>query len=176
GDGGGSRARGGLSVDLPASVPEVTGIGGTRLNEGSESYWNRASDANGASVLSYIQEIAWNDSTANNPASSGGGASVFFPKPDWQTGAGVPDDGARNVPDVSFAASANHDGILIYTGGSLSVVGGTSVGAPSFAGIAALLNHYLVSSGIQSSPGLGNINPRLYSLAQSSPDAFHDVT
>ena len=175
-DGGGSRVRGGLSVDLPASVPEVTGIGGTTFSEGSGSYWNRISDTNGASVLSYIQETAWNDSTANNPASSGGGASVFFSKPEWQTGAGVPDDGARSVPDVSFAASANHDGILIYTGGSLSVVGGTSVGAPSFAGIAALLNHYLVSSGLQSSAGLGNINPRLYGLAQTTPDAFHDIT
>jgi subtilase family serine protease len=175
-DGGGSRSRGGLSVDLPASVPEVTGIGGTAFSEGSASYWNRISDPNGASVLSYIEETAWNDSTANNPASSGGGASVYFSKPEWQTGAGVPDDGVRSVPDVSFAASANHDGILIYSGGSLSVVGGTSVGAPSFAGIATLLNHYRVSSGLQSSPGLGNINPRLYSLAQATPDAFHDIT
>jgi subtilase family serine protease len=175
-DGGGSRVRGGLSVDLPASVPEVTGIGGTTLSEGSGNYWNRISDSNGASVLSYIQESAWNDSTPNNPASSGGGSSVFFSKPEWQTGAGVPDDGSRSVPDVSFAASANHDGLLIYTGGSLSIVGGTSVGAPSFAGIAALLNHYLVSSGLQSSAGLGNINPRLYSLAQATPDAFHDIT
>jgi subtilase family serine protease len=175
-DGGGSRVRGGLSVDLPASVPEVTGIGGTTLSEGSGNYWNRISDSNGASVLSYIQESAWHDSTPNNPASSGGGSSVFFSKPEWQTGAGVPDDGSRSVPDVSFAASANHDGLLIYTGGSLSIVGGTSVGAPSFAGIAALLNHYLVSSGLQSSAGLGNINPRLYSLAQATPDAFHDIT
>ena len=175
-DGSGSRARGGLSVDLPASVPEVTGIGGTRFSEGSGSYWNRISDANGASVLSYIQETAWNDSTANNPASSGGGASVFFPKPSWQTGTGVPDNGARNVPDVSFAASSNHDGFLIYTGDGLSIVGGTSVGAPAFAGIAVLLNHYLVSSGLQATAGVGNINPRLYSLAQATPDAFHDIT
>ena len=58
----------------------------------------------------------------------------------------------------------------------IGVVGGTSVGAPAFAGIATLLNHYLVSSGLQSSAGLGNINPRLYSLAQSNPDAFHDIT
>jgi uncharacterized protein (TIGR03437 family) len=40
----------------------------------------------------------------------------------------------------------------------------------------ALLNQYLISKGIQSSAGLGNINPRLYSLAQAVPGAFHDIT
>jgi subtilase family serine protease len=175
-DGGGSRSRGGLAVDLPASVPEVTGVGGTRFLEAGGTFWNPTNSAGGASALSYIQEAAWNDSTPGNPAASGGGASVRFPKPAWQTGAGVPADDARSVPDVALAASANHDGFLIYTQGGLSVIGGTSAGAPSFAGIAALLNHYLVSSGLQAGPGLGNMNPRLYSLAQSAPDAFHDIT
>jgi hypothetical protein len=44
------------------------------------------------------------------------------------------------------------------------------------AGILALLNHYQVSKGFQQKPGLGNINPQLYRLAQSAPSAFHDVT
>ena len=43
------------------------------------------------------------------------------------------------------------------------------------AGIVALLNHYQVSKGFQSQPGLGNINPQLYRLAQSAPSAFHDT-
>jgi uncharacterized protein (TIGR03437 family) len=42
------------------------------------------------------------------------------------------------------------------------------------AGIVALLNQYLVSSGAQKQAGLGNINPALYRLAQTG--IFHDVT
>jgi uncharacterized protein (TIGR03437 family) len=45
-----------------------------------------------------------------------------------------------------------------------------------FAGIVALLNHYLVQNKVQSKPGVGNINPTLYRLAQSAPNAFHDIT
>jgi subtilase family serine protease len=88
----------------------------------------------------------------------------------------VPNNSARNVPDVALAASPDHDGYMVYSGGQLAVYGGTSAGTPSFAGIAALLNHYLVSTGAQSSSGVGNINPRLYALAQAGIGVFHDVT
>jgi hypothetical protein len=54
--------------------------------------------------------------------------------------------------------------------------GGTSAGTPFFAGVLALLNQFVVSNGIQSRPGLGNINPRLYQLAQTTRGVFHDVT
>jgi uncharacterized protein (TIGR03437 family) len=64
----------------------------------------------------------------------------------------------------------------VYTSGSLQVYGGTSVPAPAFAGIAALINQYMVYSGAQSSPGLGNVNPKLYALAQTTPGVFHDIT
>ena len=97
-------------------------------------------------------------------------------RPSWQTGPGVPNDNARHVPDVSLSASNHVDGYLVYTGGSLQAFGGTSVSAPSIAGMAAILNQYVVSRGLQGSPGLGNVNPKLYSLAQTHPEAFHDVT
>ncbi|HLY17820.1 MAG TPA: protease pro-enzyme activation domain-containing protein [Bryobacteraceae bacterium] len=164
------------SVDLPAAVPQVTGIGGTEFNEGSGSYWNARNSATNSSALSYIPETSWNDSLADGtPAASGGGASVYFTKPSWQTGTGVPNDGARDVPDVSLAASPDHDGYQTVSGGVTSVIGGTSVGPPQFAGIATLLNQYLVSNGIQSSAGLGNMNPGLYALA-SVTGVFHDIT
>jgi len=167
----------GLAVDVPAAIPEVTGVGGTKLNEGAGQFWNTTNDSNQASVLSYIPETSWNDSIADGtPSASGGGASTFFSKPSWQTGAGVPNDNARHVPDVALTASADHDGYLVYTGGKLQVYGGTSVPTPSFAGLAALLNQVLVSSGVPSTAGLGNINPKLYSLAQSASGVFHDVT
>ena len=167
----------GLSVDMPGSVPEVTSMGGTEFAEGGAQFWSSSNSSTGASVLSYIPETSWNDSAEDGtPSASGGGASIYFTKPTWQTGPGVPSDNARDVPDVSLSASADHDGYFVYTGGSLQVYGGTSVPAPTFAGIVTLLNQYLVSIGAQSSPGLGNINPRLYSLAQTAPSAFHDVT
>ena len=161
----------GLSVDLPGSLPEVTSVGGTEFAEGTGTYWNLTNNANGASALSYVPETTWNDSVADGqPSSSGGGASILFSKPSWQTGPGVPSDNARHVPDVSLTASADHDGYLVYTGGSRQVYGGTSVPTPSFAGLVALLNQQLGSNGV------GNINPNMYALAQSNPAIFHDIT
>jgi subtilase family serine protease len=170
-----------LAVDMPAAVPEVTAIGGTTFNEDGGAYWSTTNDATTkASAQSYIPEKSWNDSTTNKPASSGGGVSEIFSKPSWQTGAGVPSDDARDVPDVSLPASAQHDGYMVYTSsGSESgwyIFGGTSAGAPAFSGMLALLNQYAVANGYQSNAGLGNVNPRLYELASSSSWVFHDVT
>jgi subtilase family serine protease len=173
----------GLSVDVPASIPYVTGVGGTEFVEGSNAsqYWSTTNDSLNGSALSHIPEEAWNDTASNKKLSaSGGGASTIFTKPSWQTGTGVPSDGQRDVPDVAFSASPDHDGYLICSNGScvtgfrdasnnLTVVGGTSTGSPSFAGIVALLNQKVGG-------GQGNINPMLYGLAASSPSAFHDVT
>lgn len=163
----------GLAVDTPASVPEVTGVGGTSFVEGGGTYWNATNDANGASALSYIPESTWNTSAQDGePASGGGGLSIYFSKPSWQVGPGVPGNNARNVPDIAGNASPDHDGYLVYTDGSTQpqVYGGTSCPTPVMAGIAALLNQY------QQSAGQGNINPQLYALAQSHPSVFHDVT
>jgi len=167
----------GLSVDAPGSVPEVTDVGGTEFQEAGGKYWSATNSASGVSALSYIPETSWNDSVEDgSPSSSGGGVSVYFTKPSWQTGRGVPGNNARNVPDLSFNASADHDGYFVQTGGQLDIYGGTSVSVQVFAGITALLNQYVVSTKTQSSPGLGNMNVKLYSLAGSASSAFHDVT
>jgi subtilase family serine protease len=174
----------GLAVNLPASIPEVTGVGGTEFGSGAfSSYWAAQNGANGGSALSYVPEIAWNNGDGSNPGASGGGASIDFSKPSWQTGLGVPNDNSRDVPDLAFAASPQYAGYIIAVNGQVSilvpgdgyVVGGTSGAAPLFAGIVALLNEYLAPS-LPAQPGLGNINPTLYSLAQTSTDAFHDIT
>ena len=178
------------SVDMPASLPEVTGIGGTEFTEGTGNYWSATNNADNASALSYIPETAWNDTAlVGSPDASGGGASVYFAKPSWQTGAGVPTDNVRDVPDLALSTSDVHDYYLIFSsdptfcGTSPRVpttceagVGGTSVGPPAFSGLAALLNQSFVSKGLQASPGLGNINPMFYGLFQSAPSAFHDIT
>jgi subtilase family serine protease len=170
-----------LAADMPAAVPEITAIGGTTFNEDSSSYWSTSNDSTTkSSALSYIPETSWNDSTTNRPAASGGGVSQIFSKPSWQTGVGVPSDDARDIPDLAFPASAQHDGYMVYTSSGAEtgwyIFGGTSAGAPAFAGMLAVLNQYVVASGIQSNAGLGNVNTRLYDLASSASWAFHDIT
>jgi subtilase family serine protease len=127
-----------------------------------------------------------------------------FPQPTYQLGlTGLSLSGqaaARFSPDVSLLGSVYWPGFIVCTarseiGGSgstsscasgiptavvctggntlCSVFGGTSVGSPIFAGIVTLLNQYLAGSG---TPGLGNINPKLYSLAATPANGvFHSA-
>jgi subtilase family serine protease len=173
-------ATGGLEVNLPASVPETTALGGSEFNEGSGTYWG-SNGPNLGSALSYIPEEGWNDTALGGGfASTGGGKSIYFSKPAWQSGT----DGVRDVPDVTIAASPDHDGYLLCTSGSCAggivndnfIAGGTSASSPVFAGIVTLLNQYLLKNGLVTKPGLSNINPTLYQRAKSDPTAFHDIT
>jgi len=176
----------GLAVDFPGSSPFVTSAGGTMFNDGTAtgatSYWSATNGASSGSALSYIPETVWNETTSSALGAGGGGASAFNSKPVWQTGTGVPNDSARDVPDISLNAASNHDGYLFCVQGSctngyrdaagtLSVVGGTSVAAPSFAGILALVEQ-------KNGTRIGNANPILYALANSTyyNGVFHDIT
>jgi hypothetical protein len=182
------QAQKGPAINMPASLPYVTAVGGTEFNEGSGAYWSTANNTANGSALSYIPEVTWNDSYAGSGIqATGGGPSTLFTKPSWQFGPGVPSDGVRDIPDISFSASAVHDAYLIcdetfnsttktftpvcpngYFGG-FGAVGGTSVSAPAFAGLVALLNQSMNSP-------QGNINRTLYSLASLSPNPLHDIT
>ena len=173
--GGATFATRGRAVSFPAVLPEVTAVGGTQFNEGTANYWADTNTINFGSALSYIPEIAWNESSPRfGLLATGGGASIRFSKPDWQTGPGVPLDQARDIPDISLSAAV-HDAYYITYLGSLGGVAGTSASSPSLAGILALLNQYQVANAFQKQPGLGNINPQLYRLAQVAPSAFHDI-
>jgi hypothetical protein len=182
----------GLSVASPANQPGVTGVGGTSFTDPLAAYFASTNSATGGSALSYIPEIAWNLTAAQNHLeASGGGASIFFAKPAWQEGPGVPVDGQRDVPDVAMFAgdSALNDSTayavclegdcasgppnMTTSGGA---VGGTSAATPVFAGIVALLNNYLVTNNAISTPGLGNINPTLYLMAENTSNVFHPIT
>lgn len=186
----------GLAVNIPASIPEVTGVGGTEFNEGGNYalYWSPNNGATGGSALSYIPEIAWNDTAIQGTltATGGGVSSCFtvnssnmcdggFPLPKWQTGLSGIQGTFRNVPDVSLSAGVANDPYFICAqiaceNQGFFSVGGTSASAPAFAGMVVLLNQYLVTNGFQTTPGVGNINPTLYSVALSTPLAFHDIT
>src|ERR1035438_9347603 len=54
----------GPAVGIPASYPEVTAVGGTEFNEAGGHYWNSSNTANGASAISYISEMVWNETGA----------------------------------------------------------------------------------------------------------------
>jgi uncharacterized protein (TIGR03437 family) len=164
----------GQSVQFPAALPEVTAVGGTQFVEGTGNYWAPTNSPNSGSALSYIPEAAWNESSNTGLASTGGGASIVYPRPSWQTGPAVPNDSARHIPDIALSAAA-HDAYSIILFGSQLFIFGTSASAPSMAGITALLNQYEVTNGYQKTAGLGNINPQLYRLAQSAPSVFHDI-
>lgn len=151
----------GLSVNVLASSPYTVAVGGTMFNENGQDskYWSSTnSSTNLGSALSYIPENVWNESctsaTCGNNAglwSGGGGSSVLFSKPAWQTGFG-PSDGARDLPDVSLTA-AGHDFYLICLEGScipdalgylrFAGAAGTSASTPSFAGVMALVDQQM---------------------------------
>lgn len=148
-----SHAIGPISVNVLASSPYTVAVGGTVFNEGSNpsAYWG-TNQTSLTTALSYIPEQAWNDSCATNCGLSGpniwagsGGASTFFSKPVWQASvAGIPQDNARDLPDVSLTA-APHDGYVLCVQssceqGEVLIVGGTSASTPSFAGIMALVD------------------------------------
>jgi uncharacterized protein (TIGR03437 family) len=172
---GATLAVSGLGVRFPASIPEVTAVGGTEFYE-QGTYWSTSNSTTFASALSYIPEIVWNDTVPLGALwAGGGGTSIYFPKPAWQAGPGVPNDNARDLPDVAMAASFYHDGYYVIRNGVNVTTGGTSASAPVFAGILTLLNQHLVSSGMQSQPGLGNVNPALYRLAAATTGVFHDI-
>ena len=151
-----------LAVNDPAADPYVTGVGGTTLNlTGSNAY---------------SSETTWNG--------SGGGLSVVWPRPAWQTGPGVANtysNGKRQVPDVALDADPN-TGYSVYIEAGPYVdtsqdigwaeIGGTSGGAPAWAAFAALLNQDAVAN---HKPTLGFANPTLYEN-QRSNGQFHDVT
>lgn len=211
----GTSATQGFAVDVPAAIPEVTGVGGSEFTGDAAATvsagcglatteWAQScvTTSSTGTALQYIPEKTWNDppgAGATSLSAGGGGASTIFSKPSWQSGTGVPGDGKRDVPDIALNASNAHDSYLIcsqdfFTGTAgvtscangfrssssntsnnnlLDAVGGTSAGAPTFAGILALINQAAGSN------GLGNVNPMLYGLAGNATTyatAFHDIT
>jgi kumamolisin len=141
-----------LQVSSPASDPNVTAVGGTALTlnssgaASSETVWNNASGA------------------------SGGGASIYFNRPYWQTGNGVASGSARLVPDVASAADP-YTGAVLILGGQQVVIGGTSWSSPTWAGFCALINQDRTNHSLAA---IGLLGPYLYPFIGTS--AFRDVT
>lgn len=155
----------------------------------------------------YSTNIPEPDGNGNPNINSGGGGksncavgswSGAFPactsgyaKPSWQSGAGVPADQVRDVPDVSFFSGNgfNYAAWGICTDQdtdpsgdpitpdctkdsngnfNITIIGGTSTAAPTMAGVLALLHQ---ATGQRQ----GQVDYALYNLAKTTPSVFHDV-
>jgi pseudomonalisin len=177
----------GLGVITECSTPYNVCVGGTEFNDTSNpgQYWSSKPNNDQSTAVSYIPEVAWNESGANGGTglhATGGGKSVW-PKPSWQVPPFVPADGFRDVPDVALNA-AQHDGYVVIYGGitilwstqnqQTTLTGGNSAAAPSFAGLMALVEQ-------KNGQWQGNANMVLYPMGQSQygfgfPQVFHDIT
>jgi subtilase family serine protease len=204
----GTYAVGGIAANALASTPYDVATGGTDFADtfdGTNStYWSTSNSATGESALSYIPEMPWDDSCAgsmlftylggtsgvefcNSSTGAGfmniiggsGAPSFVYSKPSWQAGTyGMPNDGKRDLPDVSLFASngfwghaivfcmsdANQGGVPCDYSTPVDVfynsAGGTSFTAPQYASIQALIDQK--AGGRQ-----GNPNPVFYYLAKS---------
>jgi len=148
-----------LAPSFPASVPNVLACGGTLLK------------ASGSTIES---EVVWGE-LAEGEGASGGGVSILYPLPDYQTNSNVPvvpNSGfkpgyeGRGVPDIAGNGAPN-SGYTIYVNGKYGVVGGTSAVAPLWAGLIILINQ---STGKRA----GFLNQKLYDMAGTS--SFRDIT
>lgn len=157
GDNSADDGSGILSVDFPASSPYVIGCGGT-------------------SYVSGLTETAWSYS-ATNKWGGGGGYSMFFEKPQFQSskvtsGSSPSLVGSalltnRSVPDVALNADPLN-GWSIYFNGAYIIVGGTSCVSPAFSAFLALCN-----KSSSSYNGTTNVLTKLYDAPSG---CFRDIT
>jgi hypothetical protein len=153
----------------PAISTGVVGIGGTSVQPTGFGYSSQPgshTDCSGVTLtpgVTSLNESVWWSDTCPNPTpppvtvicGTGGGPSAFEPKPSWQSiGAGS----TRVSPDVAMLADPR-TGVATFQNGQWNpfFIGGTSLSAPMWSGIVALLDQ-----------GRHNHTPSLSSLNQTS--------
>jgi subtilase family serine protease len=167
-----------LGVENPASDPSVTAVGGTSL---------QVSATPTANDNFYVSENANFDprvpasftvgsdtfTVGNNTWGSGGGYSIVFAKPSYQSLVNTGSTTQRAVPDVSLMMGGcpgdadltaqdctvlPRSAAIVWIGGVPNLLIGTSSSSPQMAGVLAL------DIELQGSR-LGNINPQIYKLS-----------
>jgi len=146
-------------VSYPASDPDVIAVGGTTLSFNSDG--------------TFASETGWQGSTytgacSQNNGGSGGGCSVKFAAPSWQTSPFC-GSGSRSVPDISLNSGAGQN---VYFNGGWTAFGGTSIASPQVAGFVAQANSYLYSLG-SSYTSIGQGGPKIYYFAHNPTYAAH---
>jgi hypothetical protein len=173
------------SLILPALAADATYIGASPVTD-AESACNFIVENNstiaqqfGVNLAGLVDTIGGGGGASNctqNYSGDPSSCSDGYAKPAWQKDVvGIPSDGVRDIPDVSFFASNGFLGssylICVTAGGSACTysatseptaleVGGTSVASPAMAGVMALVNQRTGAS-------QGNADITLYSLAST---------
>jgi subtilase family serine protease len=162
----------------PASSPDVVGVGGTTIK----------TDETGAR----LGETAWKSRPAGDRyIGTGGGLSLAETEPQAQIAFGIPNDPnkMRGTPDVSYYASSRTE-IAVFDSNASAKTGesgwrqggGTSAGAPQWAGLIAVADSMRAAKGKVplsqfdgKSFGKGTL-AALYTVAKTTPAAFFDIT
>jgi subtilase family serine protease len=167
------------TVEFPADLPLVTGVGGTSVFIGRHGQW--LGEHGWQTSYSVLTNGAWTPAPPGDYSSGGGGGtSDLFTQPWYQAGK-VPasisqangSTPMRAVPDIAMPGDPN-TGFLV---GETQVfpdgtywdqyrIGGTSLSSPMLAGVVAVANQ------AHHHP-LGFINPLYYKLLGTS--ALHDI-
>ncbi len=154
----------GQAPNYPSLSPLVVAVGGTRLNLTASNQW--------------ASETGWSYNTDSfcPTCASGGGISNIYSEPSWQ----LPYQSTRfrTVPDVSSNADPA-TGVSVYdpydNGASTpwSVIGGTSLSSPTWAGLIAIIDQGRALLGENPLNGPTQTLPELYALPATD---FHDIT
>ena len=167
------------TVDFPADLPYVTGVGGTSLFIGSHRQW--LDEYGWQTSYSTLKKKSWTPAPPGTYNSGGGGGTSQLYTQPWYQAGNVPTNISeyygstpmRAVPDIAMDADPN-TGMLVgetqvFPNGTYWAqyrIGGTSLASPLLAGVVAVADqaHHRV---------LGFINPLYYRLLGTS--ALHDI-
>jgi subtilase family serine protease len=164
------------TVEFPADLPYVTGVGGSSVFIGSKGQW--LGEQGWQTAYSALKNGKWGKPVYSS--GGGGGTSTLFTQPWYQQGkvpaseseyySNVP---MRTVPDIAMDADPNTGMIVgetqVFPDGTYwdqYRIGGTSLSSPLLAGLVAVADqaHH---------KALGFINPLYYSMIGTS--AVHDI-
>ena len=167
------------TVEFPADLPYVTGVGGTSVLIGSRGQW--LGEYGWQSAYSTLTNGAWAPAPPGAYSSGGGGGtSQLFAQPFYQAGkvpASISDyygkGPMRAVPDIAMPGDPNTGFEVGQTQAfpngtywSQYRIGGTSLASPLLAGVVAVADQFTHRS-------LGFINPLYYRLLGTP--ALHDI-
>jgi subtilase family serine protease len=149
----------GAGAEWPAASPYVLSVGGTSLQTDASGNWLSAS--------------AW--------SGTGGGTSAYESRPAYQNNWTSVVGSSRGIPDIAWDADPN-TGVAVYDStpdqgqSGWFVVGGTSVGAPSWAALIALADQ-----GRTTPLSNADVMTQLYNIAGTTGSSgyttnFHDIT
>jgi len=146
-----------LAPNWPASSPSITSVGGF---------------IDGGSADKFTSDSI-----------SSGGFSNFFAQPSYQkeavatylnTAPDLPAPSSYNVSSRAYPdVSAFSENVVICLSGGFFPIGGTSCSTPVFSAVISIINNELMTSGKKP---LGFLNPALYKIYKSNPNAYFDIT